>query len=167
MGSHSLALKPSKNDEIKLLVKDDIASSKWTKLHFLGADCGCSENIFKHLMARKPQHDINEKIFMIGKNELWSKELRMKGYEVHDGKMDEFSKKYSINAVPQLSILDEKKVVLYNGGYTTRRGPASAVEEDSILKDLRAKHETKERPIFGCLSGSINRKNADPLNLKY
>lgn len=112
MGSHSLALMPSKNESIKFLVKDDLASTKWTKLHFLGADCGCSENIFKHLMARTPQKDINEKIFLIGKNDLWSKELKIKGYEVHEGKMDEFSKKYSINAVPQLSILDEKKTVL-------------------------------------------------------
>jgi hypothetical protein len=166
MGSHSLSLKPSREDSIKSLVFKEY-SKKWNKLHFLGGDCGCSENVYKNLMKRKPANDINEQVFVIGKNDVWLKSLKAKGYVVVSGDMDEFVKKYSINAVPQLSILDDKNNIIYSGGYTSKRGPASAVEDQEIYQELKEKHMTQERPIFGCLNGSLNRKNADPLKIKY
>lgn len=164
MGSHSLSLNPSRAEALRGLTS---AEKKWQELHFLGADCGCSENVYKSLVGRVPDKDINEHIFVIGKNEIWVKALKEKGYSVTVGGMDEYAKKYSINAVPQLTILDEEKKMLYSGGYTKKRGPASAVEDQAILKELKEKKNTEERPIFGCLNGSINRKNADPLKLKY
>ena len=166
MGTHSLSLNSSKNENIKSLVKSE-SLEKWSKLHFLGGDCGCSENIFNSLMKRSSSPDINEQVFIIGKNEKWSNELIKKGYVVSMGEMDEFSKKYAINAVPQLTILDAKKNILYSGGYTSKRGPASKVEDQEIYKDIKDKNHASERPIFGCLNGSINRKNADPLGVKY
>lgn len=144
-----------------------MAAQKWSKLHFLGGDCGCSENIYNSLMKRKPSAEIYEQVFVIGKNDKWVNDLKAQGYNVTNGDMDIFSKKYAINAVPQLSILDNKKNILYSGGYTAKRGPASTVEDEQIYQELKNKHESKERPIFGCLNGSINRKNADPLKLKY
>lgn len=167
MGTHSLSLIASKNEGIKDLVNKKQAEAKWSKLHFLGGDCGCSENIYNSLMKRRPVQEINEQVFVIGKNDKWVKNLRAQGYDVVNGEMDVFSKKYSINAVPQLSILDERKNILYSGGYTAKRGPAAAVEDEMIFQELKNKHSSQERPIFGCLNGSINRKNADPLNLKY
>jgi thioredoxin-related protein len=119
------------------------------------------------LMKRKPASDINEQVFIIGKNDQWIKSLKEKGYFVINADMDEFVKKYSINAVPQLSIFDNKNNLLYSGGYTSKRGPASIVEDRLIYQELKEKQETSERPIFGCLNGSINRKNADPLKIKY
>lgn len=167
MGTHSLSLLSSKNDGIKELIDSKNAQEKWSKLHFLGGDCGCSENIYKSLMNRKPNPKINEQVFVIGKNDPWVMNLKKHGYSVTNGGMDDFSKRYSINAVPQLSILDDKKNILYSGGYTTKRGPASTVEDEKIYQELKEKNKSIERPIFGCLNGSINRKNADPLNLKY
>jgi thioredoxin-related protein len=167
MGMHSLSLNPSKKETLKSLVNSKASSNKWSQLHFLGGDCGCSENVFKSLMKRKPASDINEQVFIIGKNDQWIKSLKEKGYFVINADMDEFVKKYSINAVPQLSIFDNKNNLLYSGGYTSKRGPASIVEDRLIYQELKEKQETSERPIFGCLNGSINRKNADPLKIKY
>ena len=167
MGTHTLSLHSSKNENIKSLVQNTADEKKWNKLHFLGGDCGCSENIFNSLMSRPPETDVNEQIFIIGKNDKWFIKLKEHGYKVSIGPMDEFSKKYSINAVPQLSVLDDKKNILYSGGYTTKRGPASAVEDQSIYRELKNNQKTEERPIFGCLNGTVNRKNADPLNIKY
>ncbi len=167
MGIHSLSLIPSKNANIKNLILNQSAQKKWSQLHFLGADCECSKNIFNSLMNRSPLLDINEQIFVIGKNDLWIKQLKAKGYSVENGEMENFSKHFSINAVPQLSILDEKQNLLYSGGYTSKRGPASTVEDQSILAELIKHHTTQERPIFGCLNGSVNRRIADPMSLKY
>jgi hypothetical protein len=166
MGSHSLSLNSSKNANIKDLVGES-NKNLWSKLHFLGGDCGCSENIYKSLMKRSPSQEINEQVFIIGKNPRWSEDLAKKGYKVINGEMDEFVKKYSINAVPQLSILDDKKNILYSGGYTTKRGPASSVEDEIIYKEIKEKKSSKERPIFGCISGTINRNNTDLFKIKY
>lgn len=165
MGMHSLSLNSSKSENLKSLVS--LESKKWNKLHFLGADCACSKQIYESLKKRKPESDINEKIFIIGKNDLWVKTLKDRGFDVTNSDMDTFSKKYSINAVPQLTILDSEKKILYSGGYTTKRGPASVSEEATITEELKMKHTSVERPIFGCITGSINRKKTDPLNLKY
>lgn len=169
MGSHSLSLKPSKKETIKDLAVTlpGKAGGLWSKLHFLGGDCGCSENVYKKLVSRRPAPDLNERIFIIGKNDQWAKNLKAQGYDVTTGSMDTFVKSYSINAVPQLSILDDQKNILYSGGYTSKRGPASAIEEDEIYKELKEKHKSLERPIFGCVNGSLNRQYADPLKLKY
>lgn len=167
MGTHSLSLVSSKNKRIRDLVDQKWTKGKWSKLHFLGGDCGCSENIYKSLMARKPSLETYEQVFIIGDNNKWVNDLKKQGYLVVSGDMENFAKNYSINAVPQLSILDDKKNILYSGGYTAKRGPASVIEDEKIYQELKNKHEAKERPIFGCLNGSINRKNADPFKLKY
>lgn len=112
MGSHTLSLISSKSEGIKNLVDQKMAAQKWSKLHFLGGDCGCSENIYNSLMKRKPSAEIYEQVFVIGKNDKWVNDLKAQGYNVTNGDMDIFSKKYAINAVPQLSILDNKKNIL-------------------------------------------------------
>ncbi len=167
MGTHSLSLKPSKSETLKSLIVNKNSNEKWSKLHFLGSDCACSENVYQTLLKRIPDKNINEQIFVIGKQDSWIKNLKAKGYQVQSGSMEEFEKKYSITAVPQLSIFDNNQKILYSGGYTTKRGPASAVEDELIVKEIKEKKGTSERPIFGCINGSINRKNTDPLGIKY
>ena len=165
MSQHSLSLIPSKSSELKSLAKS--SSTKWIKLHFLGSDCACSETIYQSLVKRNPSLDYDEKIFVIGKNPLWVESLKKQGFDVTQTDMESFSKKYSINAVPQLTILDGEKNILYSGGYTNKRGPAALSEESLITDELKMKHAASERPIFGCITGSLNRKQSDPLNLKY
>jgi len=109
-----------------------------------------------------------ERVFIIGPNKNWESTLKEKGYDVISSDMDDFSKNYAINAVPQLTILDAEKNILYSGGYSNKRSPANANNEESLIIDeLKMKHSANERPIFGCITGSINRKKTDPLNLKY
>jgi hypothetical protein len=167
MGTHSLSLKSSRSTAIKQLVDAKKGANKWSELHFLGGDCACSENVYQSLVKRLPKPEINEQVFIIGKNELWKEGLSKQGYQIQMGSMDEFEKKYSIKAVPQLTILDQDKNLLYSGGYTTKRGPASIVEDEVIVRELKDKKKADERPIFGCLNGSVNRKNADPMGIKY
>lgn len=164
MGTHSLSLNSSKSNQLKSLAT---SQTTWTKLHFLGADCGCSEDVFNSLKGRKPAMDIKEKIYVIGKNDLWVTTLRNQGFDVVSAEMDTFTKDYSINAVPQLTIIDDKKNILYSGGYTNKRGPASSIEDVQITKELKEKNHSPERPIFGCITGSINRMKSDPLKIKY
>lgn len=166
MGTHSLSLKSSHSNTLKsLLTKSQ--TPKWSKLHFLGGDCACSENIYLSLLKRGPEKDLNEKVFIIGLNMLWEKKLKEKGYIVTSGTMDYFAKNFSITAVPQLSIFDERQNLIYSGGYTSKRSPSSESQDQQIVKELRKNHSANERPIFGCINGIKNRNQSDPFGIKY
>jgi thioredoxin-related protein len=164
MGMHSLSLNASKNLNLNKLAEQK--NAKWTKLHFLGSDCACSEKVYSELLKRKPDTSNEERIFIIGKNEVWKTELLKKGFNVTEANMDEFEKIYSIKAVPQLVVVNENKKIIYSGGYAAHRNPAS-IEDEEIVQALKGKKSVDERPIFGCVSGSVNRKNSDPFKLKY
>lgn len=162
MGMHTLTLKSSHDSKLSQLA----TQNKWTKLHFLGSDCKCSETVLNELLKRGPEKENEEKVFILGKNDEWKKQLITKGYHVIEASMDEFEKTYSIKATPQLVILDDKKTILYSGGYSANRNPSS-IDDQVIVDALKGNKPQKERPIFGCVNGTLNRKNTDPLKLKY
>ncbi len=164
MGSHTLSLKPSNAKELVALK----GQKTWTILHFLNPDCGCSERVFKSLVERKPKtQNVEEKVFVLGKKEQWVKALKEKGFTVVSDSMDHYSEKYKINAVPQLVIMDQSKAVKYAGGYSSKRGPASVVEDEKIFHELTKTKKTNERPIYGCVNGSDNQKKVDLVGYKY
>ncbi len=164
MGAHTLSLKPSKSGNLK----DLNGRSSWTIMHFLNPECGCSEKVFKSLAGRHPKtKNIEEKVFVLGKKPEWVNTLKARGYSVVTDTMDYYSEKYQINAVPQLVIIDEGKKLHYSGGYSSKRGPASIVEDEEIFKQVASNKSTVERPIYGCVNGSDNQKKTDLIGYKY
>lgn len=164
MGSHQLSLVSSTDTKIKNL---STTTTDYTKLHFVNPDCGCSEKVVQSLIERKSRKDVVEKVFILGKNETWFKNLSAAGYDITVGDKDEFSSLYKITAVPQLIILNSEKKILYTGGYSSRRGPASVVEDEQILKEVQLKQKTNERLIYGCVNGSEFQSKVDLLGFKY
>lgn len=162
MGIHTVPMKESHSPN---LVK--IKSQELIVYHFLGADCGCSESVVKSFFKRSPSRQYREKIFVLGSNEAWVKELKRKGYQVESESMDYYEKKFEIVAVPQLVAVKNGKI-LYSGGYSAKRNPSSEdVEDKKILGDLVKTHERNAYPVFGCINGTKNRKKADPMSVKY
>lgn len=163
MGSHQLSLNPSKNSKLSELVDQ----SEWTKLHFVNPECGCSERVVKSLLNRRPSKDVTEKVFILGNNEVWKKSLADKGYVTVMDSMDHYAEKYSISAVPQLVILNQKQEIFYAGGYSSKRGPAGEIEDIEIFKEATSSKEVKERPIYGCVNGKENQNKSDLIGAKY
>lgn len=165
MGGHFLSLNPSKKDELRTL---STTKSDWTIMHFVNPDCGCSERVVGSLLKRPAKTDgVSERVYVLGRNDAWVRDLSQRGYDVIEGKMDHFAEKYAINAVPQLVILSAEHVIRYSGGYTSKRGPASVVEDEDIFRSVKASANTTERPIFGCVNGKTNQKRADFVGAKY
>jgi thioredoxin-related protein len=166
MGSHQLSLKSSKNPALTNLSATQ--SKAWTIMHFVNPECGCSEKVVTSLKNRKAK-DIktSEQVFILGKNAQWEQNLKAAGYKVMTGKMDDFAEKYSISAVPQLVIINAQKEILYTGGYSSKRGPASIVEDEQIFQEVTAKKNSTERPIYGCVNGRKNQSDTDYVGSKY
>ena len=138
MGAHSLSLNSSHSKELNKLKSNQSV----TLLHFLGADCACSENVYKKFLSRKPKTNQVEKIFVVGKNDDWVRNLKQIGYAVETNSMEYFEKKFEIKAVPQLTILRNNQI-LYSGGYSRQRGPASIVEDELIVKEVIEKNKVE------------------------
>ena len=161
MGMHSVPMKEASVDKF-LAIKN----KETLVYHFLGADCGCSESVVESLLKRNPQKSYKEKIFILGKNEKWFKDLSAKGYELETESMDYYEKKFNIVAVPQLVAVKNGKI-FYTGGYSAKRNPSSEdIEDQKIIKNAFANYKEKY-PIFGCVNGNKNRKLTDPISLKY
>lgn len=162
MGIHTVPMKETRSPN---LVKH--SGQGLMVYHFLGADCGCSENVMKSFLMRTPSRQYREKIFVLGSNEAWVSELKKMGYQVESESMDYYEKKFDIAAVPQLVAVKNGKI-LYSGGYSAKRNPSSEdVEDKKILGDLIKANERNTYPVFGCVNGTKNRKKADPISVKY
>lgn len=135
--------------------------------HFLGADCGCSESVMKSFLSRGPQSTEKEKVFVLGNNPSWVKNLNAKGFEVETAAMEYYENKFEIKAVPQMVVVKNGKI-LYSGGYSSKRNPSSLeIEDQKILSALNRQQAIEEKPIFGCVMGQKNRNKIDPLKIKY
>lgn len=164
MGTHTLSLQPSRNPRLKDLSSKE--KEKLTVLHFVNPECGCSEKVVKSLSERSSDKQSREVVHILGTHTGWVKALEAKGYEVKSGKMDDYEKIYTITAIPQLVIIDQNKEILYSGGYSSKRGPASTVEDKKILSEVKASKNSIERPIYGCVNGSENQRKTDPFGSK-
>lgn len=162
MANHTFSLKASHSKNLRKLA----SQNKFTVLHFLGTDCDCSKQVFNSLIHRKPRNDVEEKVYIIGKETNWKSQLSAKNYQVVQHEMEYFEKNYDIKAVPQLTIINGEKL-LYSGGYTSSRGNRSQIEDKKIIDDTVSFKKIEERPIFGCINGKENRVAIDPFNLKY
>lgn len=166
MGWHQLSLRPSKDHSLLTLTRKNSQAS-WSILHFVNPECGCSQNVVNALSKRKAKGTaVRETAYILGQNKIWEKELKKAGFAVISGKMDEFAERYKITAVPQLVIIKDTSI-LYSGGYSTQRGPASLVEDEIIFEEVASKSSSKERPIYGCVNGSENQKKVDLIGIKY
>ena len=167
MGSHTFPWQASHAEGLTTLVNEQ--PNQLTVLHFLSVDCDCSKAVFEKLISRNPRTNELEKVFIMGKNLSWEKQLRKKHYQIETNERDYFSTKLDIKAVPQLVIIKDRKI-LYSGGYSNVRAPASSqIEDEKIIAEISNKKSgtSSERPIFGCLTGRVERKIYDPLKLKY
>ena len=147
---------------------DNFAKNK-SVLHMLGADCLCSQKVANYLLSRGPIKDLSEKIIIVGSNVKLLDSFKMSGFSVTEISADIASQKYAVSALPQMFVYSDNKNILYSGGYSQKRSPASKEDYDDlkIINDAFKGKKSEARPIFGCAIGSKMQKEIDPLGLKY
>ena len=169
---HFADLSPDKNSTFKL-AKFIETPENYGVVHFLTPECGCSVNIYKHLMERGPYNKnyINESVVIVDDNELeFTKNLKGKGFK--SLKLDlknvhtEFSK--SIKGVPLLVIFDQNKKIQYVGGYADRSiTPFSKIDIKSYISGIKEGRKIASKPVIGCAVSKKYKDILDPFGLKY
>lgn len=137
----------------------------WMAVHVLSAECGCSQRVLEHLVARGPVSGMREKVLFIGEPTALTRRARAAGFTVDLLTGDELAARYRLEAAPLLVVADPRDEVRYLGGYAERAG-SPVIEDTSVFARLRAGESVAPLPIFGCAVSRRLQKTLDPLGLK-
>ncbi len=167
MGQHQAFKSYTKTTDLAIFKKN--LTAKFTTLHLIGSDCLCSQKLSDYLIQRKPLKAIEELILIVGNNHLLKQKFISAGFNVEEISPKLAASKYSIKALPQMIVYDERNTTLYSGGYTNKRAPASSEDYDDlkIIEQVTHGYSQTERPVFGCANGRDFRNKMDPIGIKY
>lgn len=113
----------------------------WTATHLLRVDCGCSAEVFRHLMARGVEPGWREQVHLNRPQGEWTDALRRAGFEVAVS---------TVRSGPRLALADPAGRT-WQGGYSRRRPQAGVPLEDlSIMRVFHAGGDPTRVPAYGC-----------------
>jgi hypothetical protein len=152
-------------------LRDAVAAStpsgRWRAVHFMYRSCPCSRRTIDHLLHEPPLPDLHQLVVMVddeGGPGPEDDRLRAAGFEVVIVTPDVLRARYHVEAAPMLVFVSPDGELAYVGGYN-RHKQSPAYEDREILSNLRAHHESRPLPVFGCATSSRLARIVDPLNL--
>ena len=177
MVPHVIALPVPAHDDGRLALAmrslPGAAPGRWTALHVLYQNCGCSARVFDRLMGRHARADLNEEVLFVRDAPVADADVEKTAVRVRDAGFRfesvtpvELQQRYAIESVPLLVVADSQGQVRYSGGYTEKSG-AVEVEDAAIIDGVRAGRTIEPLPVFGCAVSSRVQEAIDPLRLKY
>jgi hypothetical protein len=175
LAGHLLTLpRPDQSEVLRAALRDRRVPGnpdRWTALHVLYADCGCSRRILDHLLERRALPGLDERIVLVlGEDETEAGALRppalAAGFTFEVLTPEDLEARLGVESSPLLVIADPAGAARYVGGYTDRkRGPD--IEDAAILARLRQGERVAPLPVFGCATSKKLQRKLDPLSLKY
>ncbi len=136
---------------------------QWLALHALFAECGCSQRVAEHLLARHPMPGMRERVLFVGESPR-ADELAAAGYEVEKLDEDTLRDRYGFEGVPAFALVAPDGGVRYVGGYTRTKQGSDFVDVSATAAALRGE-STHPLPIFGCAVSRALQQRRDPLGL--
>ena len=136
---------------------------QWLALHALYADCGCSQRVVEHLLARRPLAGVKERVLMVGDSPHVA-ELLAAGYAVDQLDETTLGDRYGFEAAPSFALVDPHGQVRYLGGYTRTKQGNDFVDVSATRAALRGDSVTPY-PVLGCAISRQLKERRDPLGL--
>ncbi len=142
-------------------------------IHFITPMCGCSREVYKHLMKEGPLDNkaYNEKIIIIDDfKDGIANELTKRGFDVFKLSNEEAKKIFDgeVRGVPLLTIYDQTLTTQYVGGYSEKSiTPFTKINYRKFLQKIETKKKVKPLPVIGCAVSKEYQKLLDPFGLKY
>jgi hypothetical protein len=147
---------------------DGVKKPAWQMIHFLAADCPCSQAVAAHLLQRGPLPGVVEAVALVGRDPALEQLLRARGFAVRLTTEADLARMPRVPAVPSLFIRSPQREMVYAGGYAPRGVVAPAANaEATLLTRLKRGEKIAEYPVNGCAVGRALRAKIDPLQLRY
>ncbi len=139
---------------------------QWQVVHFLAADCRCSQRIVTHLTSKPRPHDVHETIVLVGDDDEIRQRARHQGFHTLVVSPDELKRRFGVTGAPLFAVASPGGAVRYLGGYTNRKQGAD-IRDTSIIASLQHDEAVTELPLFGCATSVALQEVLDPLGIKY
>lgn len=168
MVSHWVALpRPAVGSEVPLTrpLANGTDPAPYRVLHFLYADCPCSQRVLNHVLDRDPVPGVTERIVLISETDVITGAIRTCGYEADAVTPEELPERYGVESAPLMVIADRHGIVRYSGGYTSRKqGPD--IQDVALITSVRDGKPTESFPVYGCAVSDTLKRLVDPLGIK-
>jgi hypothetical protein len=138
----------------------------WLLVHFLYAECRCSQRIFEHLLTRGRDPAFAEKMVLIGEHSTSVPRATAAGFAVDVVSVPELAARFHVQSAPLFAVISDTGTLSYLGGYTERKQGALILDQ-SIASDLRKSKHVASLPLFGCAVSRSLQRALDPLGIKY
>ncbi|MFO0722693.1 MAG: hypothetical protein U1E65_02840 [Myxococcota bacterium] len=140
-------------------------AGRWSAVHILYGECGCSRRVFDHLLARGPEPGFQESIVLVGDRPSFRERAVARGFQVLLLSEAQLEERFHVISVPMLVLADPRGEVRYAAGYTdTKQGPDIA--DLRLMRGLAQGTPAEAKPIFGCAVSSALKDQLDPLGLR-
>ncbi len=169
---HNSDLSPRSKVEIEE-VRFGLSTQSYGVIHFITPMCGCSREVFKHLMKEGPldQKNYNEQVIVIDDfKDGVTKELEERGFNVSRLNTKEAERFFGgeVRGVPLLTIFDRSYKTKYVGGYTEKSiTPFTKINYKKFLEKIERNKKVVSLPVIGCAVSKQYQKLLDPFGLKY
>ena len=135
-------------------------------LHVIYRDCSCTNNLFSHLIARKPFDQAEEKILFVGADAKKQLAAQQAGFGFKVVAASYLREEFGIEAAPLLLVSDPDGQMRYIGGYYNHPAAIHSMDEQ-IYFALQAGKPVESLPLFGCAVSDRLQAAVDPFGLVY
>jgi hypothetical protein len=167
LAEHTLSLPMPVPDKLQAAMMARHDAQRWTVVHVLYSECGCSKRVGDWLTERTPIEGAVERVIVVGDDhdELVTR-LRVRGLDVEVTSAQDLVDHYGVVAAPLFVVSAPSGEVRYVGGYTEqKRGPV--IRDRGIVEALERGERVEALPVLGCAVSKDLQRRVDPLALKY
>ncbi|MEL6430533.1 MAG: hypothetical protein AAFR54_15225 [Planctomycetota bacterium] len=135
-------------------------------VHFLYADCSCSQRVAEHLTRSERPAGAAENVMLVGDDDSLARALEARGFVVEAETQTSAEARFGSFAAPALTVLDaESGRVEYVGGYTSRKQGLD-VRDLEIIAACAEGAPPAALPVLGCGATADLERMLDPLRIK-
>ena len=144
-------------------------AKQWRIVHFLAAACPCSAAVAASLIERGPVPGVDETAVVLDADDAGlGNRLSAAGFLPSDKPADQLAESLNVTGGPMLVIIEPNGKIAYRGGYAAQRPrPGVALQDLTLLAQLRRGEPAPSLPAFGCATSRWLKSRTDPLGLKY
>lgn len=127
-----------------------VSGARWTAVHVLVAECGCSRRLAKHLARRGPSDSVEESVLLVEPDPAVESSLTQAGWTVRVTTPEEASRETGAEGGPFLFVFGPDGSPGYAGGHGPRPGAPDSWRDADLMADAVAGRRPEALPVYGC-----------------
>jgi len=163
MVGHTVAMPMSSDRALITRTVASLSQQPDSVVHFIPADCSCTDGLVRHLAARSARPQLDELVVFVGQPDPHHLALGDKGYRTDTWSAETLFERTGLEAGPVIAI-QQAGTTRYLGGYFEFPAAVRSLDE-SLIDDVSHGDSPAALPLFGCAVSDALRRSVDPLGV--